>query len=81
MTSIALIMSSLLAIFWLYDVKQEGELVLNNAWGVATIAREEGTEVPHITGDSINSVIYAQGFAHAQTRLWQMERMRRIAKG
>ena len=56
-------------------------MVLNNAWGISTIAREEGTEVPHITGDSINSVIYAQGFAHAQTRLWQMERMRRIAKG
>ena len=54
---------------------------MKNAWGVATITREEGNEIPHITGDSFNAVIYAQGFAHAQTRLWQMERMRRIASG
>ena len=65
MTVIALILASIIAIFWLYDVKQEGELVLENAWGIATIAREEGSEIPHITGDSMNSVIYAQGFAHA----------------
>ena len=65
MTSIALILVSSIAIFWLYDVKQEGELVLENPWGVATITREEGSEIPHITGDSKNSVLYAQGFAHA----------------
>jgi acyl-homoserine lactone acylase PvdQ len=65
MTLIGLAMASIFALFWLYDVKQEGELVLDNAWGEVTIAREEGSEIPHITGGSLNSVVYAQGFAHA----------------
>ena len=27
------------------------------------------------------SVSYAQGFSHAQTRLWQIEKSRRVASG
>ena len=81
MTLIALVMASIIALFWLYDVKSSGELILDNAWGVATITREEGTEIPHITGGSLNAVIYAQGFSHAQTRLWQMEKTRRLITG
>merc|ERR1712048_570671 len=81
MTTIALVLVGTIAIFYLYEVKQEGELTLSNAWGTATITREVETEIPHIRGDDFNSIIYAQGFAHAQTRLWQMERMRRVASG
>ena len=81
MAVIAIVLGGIIGIFFVYEVKQEGELKLQNAWGVATITREEGTEIPHIRGENYNSAIYAQGFAHAQTRLWQMERMRRVASG
>jgi len=40
-------------------------LELENAWGSATITREEDTEIPHIRGENYNAMIYAQGFAHA----------------
>ena len=53
-----------------YKVQDEGELYLKNAPGVAAILREEETGIQHIRGDSELSVVYAQGFAHAQTRLW-----------
>ena len=81
MTLIGLILGGIMTVFYLYEVKDEGEFVLDNAWGVATITREADTDIPHIRGETLNSVIYAQGFAHAQTRLWQMERLRRIASG
>jgi penicillin amidase len=37
--------------------------------------------VVHIQGDVIKDVILASGFITAQERLWQMEMMRRLAKG
>ena len=59
MTLIAAILGGTIATFFLYAVKQEGELRLENAWGVATITREEDTEIPHIKGENYNSMIYA----------------------
>lgn len=37
--------------------------------------------VPHIYGGSLNDTSFAQGYAHAQDRLWQMEINRRVARG
>ncbi|MBS1560437.1 MAG: penicillin acylase family protein [Bacteroidetes bacterium] len=37
--------------------------------------------VPHITARNENDLFAAQGFAHAQDRLWQMDFMRRIGRG
>ena len=37
--------------------------------------------IPHIQGQSTTDVIFAQGYAHAQDRLWQMEFQRRIGAG
>ncbi len=37
--------------------------------------------IPHISGSSLNDVVFAQGYVHAQDRLWQMELNRRTAKG
>ena len=37
--------------------------------------------VPHIYAKSESDLFYAQGFAHAQDRLWQMDLWRRIANG
>ena len=43
--------------------------------------REKEKGVEHIVADSLEEVIFAQGYAHAQSRLWQMERGRRFASG
>lgn len=37
--------------------------------------------VPHIYAQTLPDLFRAQGFAHAQDRLWQMEQNRRIASG
>ncbi|RME85583.1 MAG: penicillin acylase family protein, partial [Caldilineae bacterium] len=44
--------------------------VLRDRWGV-----------PHLYAESENDLWFAQGFIHAQDRLWQMEQARRIAAG
>lgn len=54
---------------------------MDKAHGTIAITREKETGIAHIRGDTIESVIYGQGFAHAQTRLWQMERTRRVVSG
>jgi len=37
--------------------------------------------VPHIYADSVRDVVFAQGYVHAQDRLWHMELARRAASG
>lgn len=37
--------------------------------------------IPHIYAKSLMDALYAQGYVHAQDRLWQMELQRRIAAG
>ncbi|NIO17166.1 MAG: penicillin acylase family protein, partial [Deltaproteobacteria bacterium] len=37
--------------------------------------------VPHIYADTIGDLLFAQGFVHAQERLFQMDAERRIASG
>lgn len=37
--------------------------------------------IPHISGSSLRDVIFAQGYTHAQDRLWQMDFWRRAATG
>lgn len=44
------------------------------------IARDEWG-IPHIFAQSEDDLFFAQGYAHAQDRLWQMEIMRRLACG
>lgn len=44
--------------------------ILRDEWGV-----------PHIFAQSRRDAIFAQGFVHAQDRLWQMELSRRIGRG
>ena len=44
--------------------------VLRDQWGV-----------PHITGDNLHDVLFAQGYVTAQDRLFQMEFNRRVAMG
>jgi len=37
--------------------------------------------IPTITASDWNALLYRQGFVHASERLWQMESLRRFAKG
>jgi penicillin amidase len=37
--------------------------------------------IPHITASSEHDLFVAQGFVHAQDRLWQMETLRRLTEG
>ena len=45
-----------------------------------TVIRDEHG-IPHISGKTLEDVVFAQGYVHAQDRLWQMELNRRTAKG
>jgi penicillin amidase len=49
---------------------QAGVQVLRDRWGV-----------PHVYADSAPDLFFAQGYVHAQDRLWQMELQRRLAAG
>ena len=44
------------------------------------VARD-GRGVPHIVAKSVEDALFAQGFATAQDRLWQMDTLRRLAAG
>ena len=37
--------------------------------------------IPHIYAQDMNGALYGQGFANAQSRLWNMEKIRRASKG
>ena len=52
-------MSLFVAAYWLYEVFDQGELVLDNAPGVASIVREKDTMIMTIRGDSEESIAYA----------------------
>jgi penicillin G amidase len=37
--------------------------------------------IPHITAGGMHDLLFAQGWVHAQDRLWQMETLRRLGQG
>lgn len=53
----------------LKGLKQDVE-VIRDEWGI-----------PHVYAKDIHDLLFAQGFIHAQDRLWQMETNRRAANG
>lgn len=60
--------------------KLDGELILSILDEPVEILRDRHG-VPHIYARSRADLFRAQGFVHAQDRLWQMEQNRRIAQG
>src|SRR2546423_541255 len=50
----------------------DGEVTLAGLHGPATIERDSWG-VPHITASTIEDCIFAEGYAMAQDRLWQMD--------
>lgn len=58
----------------------EGTLTLPGLSGSVEVIRDRWG-VPHIYAGSSPDLFFAQGFVHAQDRLWQMELNRRTAQG
>lgn len=58
----------------------EGERLVDGLGAPVTIVRDRHA-IPHISGETITDVLFAQGYAHAQDRLWQMEFQRRVGAG
>lgn len=47
------------SLFYLYQVVESGELVLDHAPGLVRLSREQDTKIIHIKGDDWESVAYA----------------------
>ena len=60
--------------------KLNGSISAPGLTAPVTIIRDEWG-VPHIYAENEHDLIFAQGYAHAQDRLWQMEFNRRIGSG
>jgi len=60
--------------------KEEGRLELKGIQQPVEIVRDRHG-VPHIYACDRHDLLFAQGFVHAQDRLWQMDFQRRLASG
>jgi len=58
----------------------DGEIELTGLRAQVEVLRDEWG-VPHIFAENMDDLFFAQGFVHAQDRLWQMEHFRRLAAG
>ena len=65
----------------MYQPVVSGTLHFEKASGTSEVLRETDTSIPHIYASSESMAMFSQGFIHAQDRLWQMERTRRVFKG
>jgi penicillin amidase len=60
--------------------KQRGTIGLGGLDGRVRVRRDRWG-VPHIEAEAARDLYFAQGFVHAQDRLWQMDFYRRAAEG
>ena len=58
----------------------DGRLSFNNLQHPVEILRDRWG-IPHIFAESVHDLLFAQGFVHAQDRLWQMDFNRRLVAG
>src|SRR5713101_8529410 len=58
----------------------DGSAVLSGLRKEVTVERDRWG-VPHIRADSVEDLAEAQGYVMAQDRLWQMDLLRRVARG
>ncbi len=72
--------------WWLFHAERanlpqlDGALRVEGIDARATIVRDQ-LGVPHITAQSLDDLAFAQGYATAQDRLWQMDMIRRLISG
>jgi len=79
-----LIVVLFIAIFFylkLQSPKYSGELRLPNGVKDSTLVIYDDYGIPHISAKSEYDAYFALGYAHAQERLFQMDLIRRLAKG
>lgn len=76
------LLGSVLGYVWLARsvAPATGEMTLVDLSGPVTVTRDKNA-VPHISGNSVDDVLMALGFVHAQERLWQMEVNRMAGQG
>ena len=76
------LLGSVLGYVWLARsvAPATGEMMLVDLSGPVTVTRDKNA-VPHISGNSVDDVLMALGFVHAQERLWQMEVNRMAGQG
>src|SRR6195952_2758807 len=60
--------------------KQRGTIELEGLEGRVRVRRDRWG-VPHVEADAARDLYFAQGFVHAQDRLWQMDFYRRAVEG
>ncbi len=58
----------------------DGKLAVDGLETAVTVYRD-GSGIPHIVAQNDHDLFFAQGFVHAQDRLWAMESARRAAHG
>jgi penicillin amidase len=58
----------------------EGDIHLNGLRRPVRVLRD-ARAVPHLYAQSLDDLFFAQGYTHAQERLWQMDLLRRTARG
>ncbi|MFP5423736.1 MAG: penicillin acylase family protein [Gammaproteobacteria bacterium] len=84
LTALALIVAASAAgAYWYIDSKQpqrDGELQLSHLQTAVTVDYDE-RGVPHIQAQNEADMYRALGYVHAQDRLFQMEILRRLARG
>jgi len=71
-------------VYWRYIQrpvpKHDGEFMLSGLDGSVEVLRDKHG-IPNIYAETRADLFRAQGYVHAQDRLWQMEQNRRIARG
>src|SRR4051794_25345886 len=60
--------------------KTKGTIELPGLRGRVTIRRDRWG-VPHVEAEHFDDLHFAEGFCHAQDRLWQMDFYRRVVRG
>ncbi len=58
----------------------DGSITVSGLRGDVTVERD-GWGIPHIRAGSTEDMVEAQGYVMAQDRLWQMDLLRRVARG
>lgn len=72
----------LIAAWWLRRPwpQVSGEVAVAGLAAPVTVVRDEWG-VPHLYAETAGDLFFAQGWVHAQDRLWQMEFTRRVGRG
>lgn len=77
---LAIIAMLVLAIPQIYKTQRSGEVVADALQQPVTVNYDQHG-VPHIKAQNLDDVYFALGYVHAQDRLFQMETLRRLARG